>query len=130
VQARPAVRSEDDKQAQAPTRWFVRSFICSLEREERDQDSRPGREELSAMMELTVTLDFACFDCENSVQVTVQCRGEGLLCQQQVEGALATVNIPCPTCGQINQLLFEPSGQIRSVRPYRCFRVVPEPSVN
>ena len=47
-----------------------------------------------------------------------------------LEETLAAVNVPCPTCGRVNQLVFEPSGTVRSVRPYACFRVVPEPSVN
>ena len=29
----------------------------------------------------------------------------------------AAVNVPCPTCGQVNQLFFEPCGTVRSVRP-------------
>jgi hypothetical protein len=80
------------------------------------------------MMELNVTLEFACHACEQSMSVTVQCSGKGLL--QEAGGALAAVNVPCPTCGQINQLFFEPSGRVRSVRPYTCFRLMPEPSVN
>ena len=80
------------------------------------------------MMELNVTLEFACCGCEQPVTVTVHCSGKGL---SQVEGrTLAAVNVPCPTCGQLNQLFFEPSGRVRSVRPYTCIRVVPEPSVN
>ena len=80
------------------------------------------------MMELNVTLEFACCLCEQPVPVTVQCSGTGLF--RDAEGTLAAVNVPCPTCGQVNQLFFEPSGTVRSVRPYTCFRVVPEPSVN
>jgi hypothetical protein len=80
------------------------------------------------MMDLNVTLDFACCDCQEPVSVTVHCTGKGL-CQEQ-GGVLAAVNVPCPTCGQVNQLFFEPSGTVRSVRPYTCIRVVPEPSVN
>lgn len=80
------------------------------------------------MMELNVTLDFACCGCEEPVSVTVQCRGNGA--GQDALAPVATVNVPCPTCGQINQLSFEPSGTVRRVRPYWCFRVVPEPSVN
>jgi hypothetical protein len=80
------------------------------------------------MMELNVTLEFACCMCEQPVTVTVQCSGTGLF--QDAEGTLAAVNVPCPTCGQINQPFFEPSGTVRSVRPYTCFRVVPEPSIN
>lgn len=77
------------------------------------------------MMELNATLEFACCGCEQPVKVTVHCSGEGL-CQE----VIAAVNVPCPSCGQVNQLFFEPSGRVRSVRPYSCFRVLPEPSVN
>jgi len=73
-------------------------------------------------MELNVTLDFACCCCEEAVSVTVQCSGTGPW--QEADGALARVNVPCPICGQVNMLLFEPSGHVRSVRPYRCFSVV------
>jgi len=83
---------------------------------------------MSVMMELNVTLEFACCDCEQPVSVTVQCSGKGL--QRRGKGALAAVNVPCPTCGEINQLFFEANGRVRSVRPYACFRLVPEPSVN
>jgi hypothetical protein len=79
------------------------------------------------MMELNVTLEFACGNCDRPVTVTVQCRGSGL-CQDG--GAVAAVNVPCPTCGQVNQLCFEPSGRVRSVKPYPCFRTLAEPSVN
>jgi hypothetical protein len=80
------------------------------------------------MMELNVTLDFACCGCQQPVTVTVHCSGKGL-CQKE-EGTLAAVNVPCPSCGQVNQLFFEPNGTVRSVRPYTCIRVVPEPSPN
>jgi hypothetical protein len=81
------------------------------------------------MMELRVTLEFACCGCEQSVNVTVQCSGQGLA-GDAGQPKLA-VNVPCPTCGQVNQLFFEPSGAVRAVRPFPCFRFfVPEPSVN
>jgi len=80
------------------------------------------------MMELNVTLAFACCGCEEPVTVKVQCSGKGPW--HEADGALASVNVPCPTCGQVNLLMFEPSGRVRSVHPYRCFRVLPEPSVN
>jgi len=83
---------------------------------------------MSVMMELNVTLEFACCTCEQPVSVTVQCSGKGLM--QEAGGTLAAVNVPCPTCGQINLLFFEPSGRVLTVRPYTCFRVMPEPSVN
>jgi len=80
------------------------------------------------MMELNVTLDFACCGCEQPVKVLVHCSGQGL--GREKEDTVAAVNVPCPGCGQVNQLFFEPSGHVRSVRPYTCFRVLPEPSVN
>ena len=80
------------------------------------------------MMELQLTLDFLCQTCEQNVGVTVKCSGSGLV--GDADQAVATVNVPCPHCGQINQLFFEPSGTVRSVRPYPCFRAVPEPSAN
>jgi len=79
-------------------------------------------------MDLQVTLEFACCGCDQLVNVTVQCSGKGL-----TEGAgrtVAAVIVPCPGCGQVNQLFFEPSGTVRRVRPYVCYRPVPEPSVN
>jgi len=82
---------------------------------------------MRVMMDLKVTLDFTCHGCESPVCVTVQCSGKGLLSEST---AVAAINVPCPTCGQINQLAFEPSGTIRSVRPYPCFGLLPEPSVN
>jgi hypothetical protein len=80
------------------------------------------------MMELNLTLEFACCGCKQPVSVKVQCSGGGLKCDR--EGTLAAVNVPCPTCGQLNQLFFDPTGTVRSVRPYTCIRLVPEPSVN
>jgi hypothetical protein len=38
--------------------------------------------------------------------------------------------VPCPTCNQINQLYFEPSGAVRAVTPYNAPRPLPEPSMN
>jgi hypothetical protein len=79
------------------------------------------------MMETTLTLGFSCCTCEQPVSVTVQCKGQG---PQGPGGAVAAVNVPCPTCGQVNQLSFEPTGQVRSVRPCLCFRSLVEPSAN
>ena len=79
------------------------------------------------MIETTLTLGFSCCACEQPVSVTVQCKGKGLY---ESGGAVAAVSVPCPTCGQVNQLFFEPSGTVRCVRPYACFRPIPEPSVN
>jgi hypothetical protein len=78
------------------------------------------------MMETTVTLGFSCCACEQPVSVTVQCKGG----PYGPGGGVAAVSVPCPGCGQVHQLSFEPTGQVRSVRPYLCFRSLVEPSVN
>jgi len=64
------------------------------------------------MTELNVTLEFSCCDCQEAVTVTVRCTGGG----PARKGGVAAVNVPCPTCGQTNQLSFEPDGTVRSVR--------------
>jgi len=79
-------------------------------------------------MDLNVTLDFRCCDCDHPVSVTVRCSCRGK--RREGQAPLASVNVPCPDCGQVNHLLFEPCGRVRSVRPYTCFRAVPEPSAN
>jgi hypothetical protein len=80
------------------------------------------------MMELKLTLDFACRACEQSVGVTVQCSGQGLV--GGADQAIASVNVPCPHCGQVNQLSFDPSGAVHAVRPYVNPWPAPAPSVN
>jgi hypothetical protein len=79
------------------------------------------------MLAVTVTLDFACCRCEESVHVTVRCEGKGLAAGQRT---VAAVKVPCPECGAINQVLFEPGGQVRDVVPCDGPRQVPEPSLN
>jgi hypothetical protein len=78
------------------------------------------------MVELQLILDFACCHCEQSVSVTVKCAGKGLTANTR---AVATVQVPCPTCGQTSQLYFEPSGTVRDVFPARTSRRL-EPSIN
>jgi len=79
------------------------------------------------MLEVQVVLDFACCCCEHSVSVTLKCAGKGLSPSSRV---VAGVKVPCPTCGGINHVCFEPSGVVRDVRPCRSFRIIPEPSLN
>jgi hypothetical protein len=79
------------------------------------------------MMELNVTLDFACSHCAQSVGVTLKCEGKGLDAGLRT---VAAVNVPCPTCGAVNELYFEPSGRVHAVSPYRGPRQVPMPSLN
>jgi hypothetical protein len=80
------------------------------------------------MTESQVTIGFSCYYCEEPVSVTVLCqrKGDGA----ESFGGVATVNVPCPTCGEVNQVFFEPSGSLRGVRPYRPRLRLPVPSVN
>jgi hypothetical protein len=79
------------------------------------------------MMELQVSLDFACCACGENVGVTVQCSGQGLVPGARV---LASVCVPCPGCGAVNRLEFEPSGTLHAVRPHYTQRPYLEPSIN
>ncbi len=80
------------------------------------------------MMELEVILDFACWSCRHDLGVTLKCAGKGLALGSQ---GLARVKVPCPTCGSINQLYFEPlSGTVHHVAPFWDTCPVPEPSLN
>jgi hypothetical protein len=79
------------------------------------------------MLELKVVLDFACCSCGLHVGVTVKCAGKGLAGAAR---SVAAVNVPCPNCGQVIELFFEPSGTVRDVCPYRAPRQRLEPSVN
>ena len=76
-------------------------------------------------MEVQVSLGFACCVCEEAVTVTVKCAG--VTAQSR---AVAAVNVPCPNCGLINQLAFEPNGTVRSVDLYGKLYPLPEPSLN
>jgi hypothetical protein len=82
---------------------------------------------MNIMMELRVTLDFACCTCARAVGVTLKCEGKGLA---EGPSTVAAVNVPCPNCGMINELYFEPSGTVHAVAPYRAPRQMPVPSLN
>jgi len=79
------------------------------------------------MMELKVVLDFACAACEQPVNVTVKCQGKGLSAAGR---SVASVNVPCPACGTMHKLDFEPNGTVRTVNPLTRPRPLLEPSVN
>jgi hypothetical protein len=78
-------------------------------------------------MEPRLTLEFACCCCDGLVSVTVTCRDQGSSVPSE---RLAAVNVPCPNCGEVNQLFFEPDGSMQSVRPLPVRRLLPVPSVN
>ncbi len=79
------------------------------------------------MPEVQVSLDFACCTCDGAVSVTVKCTGKGLLGGSRT---VAAVNVPCPNCGNVNRLCFEPCGIVREVLPCPIARPTLEPSVN
>jgi len=79
------------------------------------------------MMELKLILEFACTACNESVSVTVKCEGKALV---QSGRTTVKVNVPCPHCGCINRLDFEPNGTVRAVTPFAAPRPLPEPSLN
>lgn len=84
------------------------------------------REDPSFMLELEVILDFACCLCQNPLGVTLKCAGQGIK-----NGGMASAKIPCPTCGDINEITFTPEdGSLHEVRPVRWSRMMPEPSLN
>jgi hypothetical protein len=79
------------------------------------------------MMEVRLDLDFTCCSCGDPVGVTLECAGHGLAGKAH---QVAAVKVPCPHCGGVNELFFEPSGTLHAVAPYRGARHAPEPSVN
>ena len=80
------------------------------------------------IMELEVVLDFACWCCTCDMGVTLKCAGKGLTAGSK---GVASVKVPCPTCGSLNQLYFEPaSGELHQVGPCWDSCRVPEPSLN
>jgi hypothetical protein len=79
------------------------------------------------MNQVEVILDFACCICDHPVSVTVNCSGKGLEAESP---PVAAAYVPCPNCGYVNQLSFEPNGTVRDVVPHRGLRWLPEPSRN
>ncbi len=83
-----------------------------------------------AEQDIQLTLDFSCCACGESMSVMVQCCGKGFDIETETEASVASTSVPCPACGQVNQLFFDPTGAIRAVKPFRCFRPLPVPSIN
>ena len=81
------------------------------------------------LMEVRVTLEFACCHCHQTVRVTVQCSG-AIPANPDATRLVASVSVPCPDCQRISQLYFDPGGTVHAVEPYRPPRPLPEPSLN
>jgi hypothetical protein len=81
-------------------------------------------------MELKLKLTFACCACSGSMTTLLACRGDGLS-EPDGEEVIAAVNVECPACGQLCQVVFAPHrGVVREVRPARPNRGQPAPSRN
>jgi hypothetical protein len=80
------------------------------------------------MMELELRISFDCCGCTHPVNVKLHCTGKGLASEERK--TVAVVKIPCPTCGLINDLLFEPTGKVRKVKPACQQRTLPTFSIN
>jgi phage FluMu protein Com len=80
------------------------------------------------MMELELSLSFDCCGCTQPVLVKLHCAGKGLASEDRQ--MVAAVKIPCPTCGLINDVLFEATGKVRKVKPSYQQRPLPVPSIN
>jgi hypothetical protein len=78
-------------------------------------------------MEIKVTLAFECTSCTEPVRVKLKCSGPGLLTGGERR---ATVNVPCPSCGAITYVEFEPTGAVVAVTPVGQRRPILEPSIN
>jgi len=80
------------------------------------------------MLQLDVLLQFGCCACGGKMGVTLRCEGDGLAEGKDVH---ALVAVPCPSCHQINQVIFRP-GNGRVIDVMREVRVcrLPEPSLN
>ena len=80
-------------------------------------------------MELQLTLTFACCYCQQTITATLACKGAGL--DAPAEERAAAVNVACPACRAVCQLLFDPlAGTTLAVRPYVPAQGIPEPSRN
>jgi hypothetical protein len=79
-------------------------------------------------MEVTLSLSFACCCCHDAITVTLKCQGAALA--NRMEEVVAAVHVPCPQCGQMNELLFDPRGVVHDVRPAFAEQPSPAPSVN
>jgi hypothetical protein len=78
------------------------------------------------MMEVEVTLDFACSWCEGPVYARLLCSGKGL---EAGPRTVAAVPLTCPHCARVSFVTFEPSGTVRTVTPHHG-RPIPQPSYN
>lgn len=64
------------------------------------------------MLQVEVMLDWECCECGASMGATLRCEGKGLA----DAGAKAFVKVPCPSCHEVNQVVFTPEdGEIVAV---------------
>lgn len=78
------------------------------------------------MLEVDVSLEFACDLCRDPIQAKLKCSGKGVC---QGSHAVAAVNLPCPHCQAVNQVIFELSGMILHIDSKQQ-TISLEPSIN
>ena len=78
------------------------------------------------MFALHVSIDFVCCLCRKPMGATLRCEGAGLA----ADNPIASVKIPCPTCGGCNQVFFSPDGKLHRVERERLRYRLPEPCQN
>lgn len=74
---------------------------------------------------MEIDLNFACCACGGTMGVTVNCSGSaaGAI-------AVASVKVPCPSCGSIIRVAFAPDGTLHDVATQCGYWQCPEPSLN
>ncbi len=79
------------------------------------------------MVELQLSLDFRCGECEGRISLVVQCQGKGLMDGPET---VAACKAECPHCGCVNRVCFHPTGEVAAVEPIGVHCSVPVPSMN
>lgn len=74
---------------------------------------------------MDIDLNFTCCECSRPVTLTVNCQGGGA-----ATTTVASVKIPCPTCGCIIRVAFTPDGTLHHVAAQAHLLRFAEPSLN
>ncbi len=80
------------------------------------------------MMDLRLTLDFACCHCGQPIAVTVHCSGPTR--GKDLTRLFMAVSVPCPDCHGLSRVCFDPYGTVHAAEPSRTPQRTLEPSLN
>jgi hypothetical protein len=86
--------------------------------------SRESRIKGPSLMD--IDLNFTCCECGRPVALTVNCQGDAAAATTTV----ASVRIPCPSCGTIIRVAFAPDGTLHHVVAQAQLLRWAEPSLN